>query len=398
MLNKRALVVSSNVGRRKQWVEDLQSADWQACCVDSRNQALALIPDFLPVLMLLDVTADEHVSEIEEHFAQRCRDSGLAIIVIFSQPTIEDIVLSFRRGAIDVLVEPFDRDQLFQAIERAGDFKDLYQENMDYRRQLEHANNELQESLNILRMDQMAGRQVQLNLLPEGPVNQGEYTVSHQIVPSLFLSGDFIGYSVAFDRFILFYVADVSGHGASSAFVTIMLSYIIRQVIRRQVNLGDSSVLLTAPDGLIEHVNRHIMALDLDKHLTIFTGSIDTERHTMRYVIGAQMPLPIVITEDKVEFLPGKGKPVGLFDDARWMVEEIVLPENFTLVVVSDGLLDCVSGDSMAAKEQTILAACQRVGPAAGHDAICQELGIDKIEKAPDDVSVMTVIRQHGKG
>jgi len=394
--NSRALIVSSNTEKRGQWQEDLQSGGWQVHCVTSRNEALAAIPDFLPVLMLLDILAEEQVSEIDEHFAQRCRDSGLAVIVIFADPSPEDVAVSFRRGAIDALIEPFDKDELFRAIARAGDFKDLYQENMGYRGQLERANRELQDSLNTLRMDQMAGRQVQLNLLPRGPLAQGEYTVSHQIVPSLFLSGDFVGYSVAFDRFLLFYVADVSGHGASSAFVTIMLSYIIRQIIRRHINEGDPSVLLSAPEGLIEHVNRHIMALELDKHLTIFAGSIDTDRHVLRYVMGAQLPLPIVITEDKAAFLPGKGKPVGLFEDARWTVEEMILPENFTLLVVSDGLFDCISGDSMEEKEQLILAACERVGPTGGHDALCRELGIDKIEKAPDDVSVMTVLRQHG--
>jgi len=202
--NSRALIVSSNIERREQWTEDLQSQDWQVRCVASRDEALLAIPDFLPVLMLLDILADEHSSEIDEHFAQRCRDSGLAVIVIFADPTPEDIAVIFRRGAIDALIEPFDRDELFRAIARAGDFKDLYQENMDYRGQLERANRELQDSLNILRMDQMAGRQIQLNLLPCGPLSQGEYTASHQIVPSLFLSGDFIGYSVAFDRFLLF--------------------------------------------------------------------------------------------------------------------------------------------------------------------------------------------------
>ena len=396
MSNSRALIISSNIERREQWQGDLEAEGWRVRGVTSRDEAPVAISAFLPVLMLLDISAEEHASEVEECFAQRCRDSGLAVIVIFTNPTPEDIAVSFRRGAIDVLIEPFGKDELFQSIVRAGDFKDLYQENMDYRGQLERANNELQENLNILRMDQMAGRQVQLNLLPRGPIIQGEYTASHQIVPSLFLSGDFVGYSVAFDRFLLFYVADVSGHGASSAFITIMLSYIIRQIIRRHINEGDPEALLKAPDGLIEHVNRHIMALDLDKHLTIFAGSIDTEKHVLRYVMGAQLPLPIVITEDGVAFLPGKGKPVGLFEDARWSIEEMALPESFTLLVVSDGLFDCISGSSMEEKEQAILAACERVGPAGGHDALCRELGIDSIEKAPDDVSVMTVIRQHG--
>ncbi len=395
MSNSRALIVSADIERRKRWQEDLQSGDWRVHCVDGRDESLVAIPDFLPVLMLLDVQANEQASEIDENFAQRCRDSGLAVIVIFTDPSPEDIAVSFRRGAIDVLIEPFDREELFRAIARAGDFKDLYQQNMGFRGQLERANRELQDSLNILRMDQMAGRQVQLSLLPPGPITKGEYKVSHHIVPSLFLSGDFVGYSVAFDRFILFYVADVSGHGASSAFVTIMLSYIIRQIIRRHISEGDPRVLLNAPEGLIEHVNRQIMALNLDKHLTVVAGSIDTERHLLRYVIGAQLPLPILITEDRVEFLPGKGKPVGLFEDAVWAVEEMQLPDNFTLAVVSDGLLDCVEGDSMISKEQAILAACGRVGLEGGHDALYRELGIDKIDKAPDDVSVMMVSRHH---
>ncbi|OUS10153.1 hypothetical protein A9Q89_11625 [Gammaproteobacteria bacterium 53_120_T64] len=391
----RALIVSANVERRERWLEDLQSSDWQVHCVASRDESLLAIPDFLPVLMLLDVLAEEQASDIDEQFAQRCRDSGLAVIVIFAKPTPEDIAVSFRRGAIDVLIEPFDREELFRAIARAGDFKDLYQQNLGFRGQLERANKELQESLNILRMDQMAGRQVQLSLLPPGPITQGEYSVSHHIVPSLFLSGDFVGYSVAFDRFILFYVADVSGHGASSAFVTIMLSYIIRQIIRRHISEGDPRALLNAPEGLIEHVNRQIMALNLDKHLTVFAGSIDTERHLLRYVIGAQLPLPILITKDNVEFLPGKGKPVGLFEDAVWPIEEIQLPDNFTLAVVSDGLLDCVEGGSMMEREQAILAACGRVGVEGGHDVLCRELGIDKIDKAQDDVSIMMVSRHH---
>lgn len=73
-------------------------------------------------------------------------------------------------------------------------------------------------------MDQLAGRQVQQDILPREPLNCRGYRVSHSIVPSLYLSGDFVGYNSAFDRYILFYFGDVSGHGASSAFITVMLA------------------------------------------------------------------------------------------------------------------------------------------------------------------------------
>ena len=66
-----------------------------------------------------------------------------------------------------------------------------------------------------------------------------------------------------------------------------------------------------------------LLATGLGKHLTIVAGSLDTETNTLRYVVGAQQPQPILITGGKAEYLPGKGKPVGIFEDANWVVEEL---------------------------------------------------------------------------
>lgn len=84
-------------------------------------------------------SGDEPPETVEEAFAQRCRDSGLAVIVVLRDPTPEEVAVAFRRGAIDVLIPPFDAATLLAAVARAGSFKDLYQENMDYRSQPERA-------------------------------------------------------------------------------------------------------------------------------------------------------------------------------------------------------------------------------------------------------------------
>ena len=389
MKNKRALLISADRTERAVWAALLAADDWIVETVEQRSQALERIPEFLPSLLLLDLQAGEVPGNVEESFAQRCRDSGLAAIVILHDPSPRDVAVSFRRGAIDVLIPPFTPAELMDAVNRAGGFKDLYQENMDYRRQLERANHELRESFNVLRMDQLAGRQVQLDVLPREPLRCRGYRVAHSIVPSLYLSGDFVGYNAVFDRYILFYFCDVSGHGASSAFVTVMLAFLLRQLRRRHVAERDFAALARAPGGLAEHLNRQMLAMDLDKHLTFFAGAIDAERDRLRYVVSALSPPPILVTHTSAEFLPGSGKPLGLFKDATWEIQERDFPPDSALVVVSDGLMEQIGGATSVLREAHLLELLAGVAP--DHDCICDALGLKLIKEAPDDVSVLTV-------
>ncbi len=392
MENKRALIVSGAHQERAEWRRALLGAGWVVEEIEQRSQALARIPDFLPSLLLLDLQPDELPGQVEESFAQRCRDSGLAAIVILRKPAPADVAVAFRRGAIDVLIPPFSATELLAAVSRAGNFKDLYQENMDYRGQLERANRELRENLNILRMDQLAGRQVQRDILPREPLCCRGYCVTHSIVPSLYLSGDFVGYNSAFDRYILFYFGDVSGHGASSAFITVMLAFLLRQLRKRHVAESDFAALARAPQGLAEHLNRQMLGMDIDKHLTFFAGAIDVEQSRLRYVISGLSPAPILVEDGVAGFLPGQGKPLGLFKDARWQVHERIFPPESSLVIASDGLLEQVEKAPLdQSREHTLLRLLGGVSP--DHQAICAALGLGEIEDAPDDVSVLTVIR-----
>ncbi len=390
---KRVMLIATDQQRCQQWEQYLRAADCQTLTVAGTEEAIEQISEYLPVLLFIHVDMDTgiHVADVDEKFAQRCRDSGLAVIPVLTHPSPEDVAASFRRGAVDVLIEPFNQDDLSVAVERAGGFKDLYQQNMDFRRQLERANRDLRENISILRMDQIAGRQVQQNMLPVTPLRHGDYEIAHRIIPSLYLSGDFVGYNILFDRYLLFYFADVSGHGASSAFVTVMLGFILRRILRRHLADNDFEALARAPEGFVEHINRQILAMGLDKHLTIFAGAIDMQRNMLRYTVGAQLPMPVFVDGNDARFLSGSGKPVGLFPDAVWEVQEIALPERFALVVASDGVLDCLPGATMGQKEERLLAAASRCG--MQHELLCAELGFNDIKEAPDDVSVMTVTR-----
>jgi sigma-B regulation protein RsbU (phosphoserine phosphatase) len=190
---------------------------------------------------------------------------------------------------------------------------------------------------------------------------------------------------------LLFYFADVSGHGASSAFITVLLRFMIGRVIRRHITENDYAALNEAPAGLLEHVNNQILATGLGKHLTIVAGCLDTETSKLRYVVGAQLPRPILIVDGVAEYLPGKGKPVGIFEEASWQVEEITLPKRCALVLLSDGVFDLVPDKDLSDKEQTLL----RFLAVSSDDieSLKQALSVDFIEDPRDDISMCLLTR-----
>ncbi len=322
-----------------------------------------------------------------------CEEYDSAMVLpILDSPTAAGVVRLMRDGVVDVLSSHFSDRELIDTVNRVAGHRNLYLENLAYSEQLEKANRELKGSLNILRMDHVAGRQVQKSLLPISPLEHGEYTVAHRINPSLYLSGDFVGYSTVLDRFLIFYLADVSGHGASSAFVTILLHFILKRILRRHTYEKDIEALLRAPEGFLEHLNRQIMAAGLEKYLTMFAGSIDLDTNILRYSVAAQMPMPVLVTGDDARFLAGKGKPVGMFENATWQVEEIVLPANFSLYAISDGLMETLPGPTLEAKEdyfRTMAANC-----AGNHEVLCESLGLNDSGNVPDDISLLSVIRR----
>src|SRR5690606_20716487 len=148
-------------------------------------------------------------------------DSEVPVIVVSGAGVMSDAVEALRLGAADYLIKPLeDLAVLEHSVRRALDRSQLRLENRRYREKLEAANRELPASLHLLQEDQNAGRQVQMNMLPTTPWQADGLQFAHQIIPSLYLSGDFVDYFRVDERRVAFYLADVSGHGASSAFVT----------------------------------------------------------------------------------------------------------------------------------------------------------------------------------
>ena len=364
-------------GHHCRYLSDLN--DLSDVCEDDFSQVVAFSPS---PAMIEDLSSS---TLLKEYAAKHL------LTVILDDFSHSKAIDFFRLGIADVWFEDMSSIELEESFTRLQEFADLRLQRMTYGQRLETANLELQDSLHMLKQDQLAGLEVQKSLMPASPLIFEDYEISHSVTPSLYLSGDFVGYNFVLGRYLVFYFADVSGHGASSAFVTVLLRFMIGRVIQRHVAENDHEALKAAPEGLLEHVNKQVLATGLGKHLTIVAGCLDTENSILRYVVGAQLPRPIIIVDGCAQYLPGKGKPVGIFESASWEVEEIVLPERCALVLLSDGVFDLVPDKDLIDKEETLLRFLARSSD--NLESLKAALSVDFLEDPQDDVSMCLLAR-----
>ena len=316
--------------------------------------------------------------------------SDIPFIVVSGAGVMTDVVEALHLGASDFLVKPIvDLEVLEYAINRALEKAQLLMENKRYRASLDEAINSLKSSLTLLQEDQKAGRQVQMNMLPKKPLEYQGFKVDHNIIPSLYLSGDFVDYFALNDHSFAFYLADVSGHGASSAFVTVLLKHMSINLLQDYHSNGGK--VRVKPSHVLNHINRSLLKTGLGKHVTVFGGIVNTRDQTLTYSFGGQFPLPVIAQGDSVHFLEGKGLPVGLFEDAVYEDAIIDLPQQFSLTILSDGILEVLPQQSLQEKEDYLLSVIQE-GPTT-IEALTEKLGLNAIQEAPDDIAVLILAR-----
>ncbi|MCO3059765.1 response regulator, partial [Pseudomonas aeruginosa] len=346
------LIIDDDEVVRESLAAYLEDSSFKVLQATNGLQGLQIFESEQPDLVICDLRMPQ-IDGLE--LIRRIREtaSETPIIVLSGAGVMNDAVEALRLGAADYLIKPLeDLAVLEHSVRRALDRAHLRVENQRYRDKLEAANRELQASLNLLQEDQNAGRQVQMNMLPVTPWSIEGLEFSHRIIPSLYLSGDFVDYFRVDERRVAFYLADVSGHGASSAFVTVLLKFMTTRLLyesRRNGTLPEFK-----PSEVLAHINRGLINTKLGKHVTMLGGVIDLEKNSLIYSIGGHLPLPVLYVEGQARYLEGRGLPVGLFDDATYDDRVMELPASFSLSLFSDGILDVLPGATLKEKEASL--------------------------------------------
>lgn len=382
------LVIEDDQAVRASIASTLSALNYRVVMANGPEDGINKFHSACPDLVIFDI----HLPETDSYnVLQQLLDLApdLPIIVLAERGNTDDLMRALRLGISDYLILPTDTAMLEHSVNNSLRRARLLEENSRIRKKLELINSEMEERIEIFKQDQQAGRHVQINMLPVPPQTISSYVFNHRVIPSLYLSGDTVDYKPISRHETLFYIADVSGHGSSSAFITILLRFRIEQM-RREYMRGRFSGEFT-PARILTLLNRDLLDSRLDKHITLFMGVLNDTESTLTYSVAGHHPLPFLYQGGHAEFIPlaRSSFPVGLFGGASYFDETVNLSDDFALILFSDGILEFLKLADMTAKEahlRKVVEACS-----GDFDRIKSSLALNKSVSVPDDIAVMSV-------
>ena len=176
----------------------------------------------------------------------------------------------------------------------------------------------------------------------------------------------------------------MAGHGAASALLTVVLKNISWRLQQRY-----GRPRFRAPGEVLVWINQQLIEQSAGMHVAMFLGVIDLRKHTLHYSSAAHFPPSLVVADaGQTKSLEQRGKPLGLFPDAKYESAAVDIAPGERVVVFSDGILELLQESDLAGKEQKLQ---QQAASAPTIDSLWAKL-TDNVS-AEDDVSLLVVER-----
>ncbi len=351
-------------------------------------EGLAAIRAHTPELVLCDLRMP-NLDGLELLAAVRDEFPDMPVIVMSGAGLVQDAIAALKLGAWDYISKPVELGALEHAVEKALERAALLEENRRYRTELETLNQGLRTSLKLLADDEEAGRQIQFRMLPKNDLHFGRYRLTRELVPSRFLSGDFVDAFRIDGGHFGFYLADVAGHGVASALVTVLLRTFVQRELARYDHGGEASIL--SPGHLLMRLNDELVKDDLGKHLTVFFGVIDQERDVLAYATAGHFPWPVLYDGQSACVLEHSSTPAGILPGTRYAEHRKQLRPGACLSIFSDGLLEALPDKPLREKLGLLRDYFGRSDVSL--ETARRELGFAAAGELPDDVALLIVQR-----
>lgn len=359
----------------------LEQAGYSVIEAKDGEEGLAAFERELPDLVMLDLRMPK-MDGLAVLAAISARSPDTPVIVLSGAGIFDDAIQALRLGAWDYQLKPItNSEMLYHTVRKNLERSRLIIENNEIRKKLE-------EKLMRIQEDSAAAMRIQNQMLPPPKVRYGPYQMQRRLLPSMLLSGDFIDYFEIDQQHPAFYAADVSGHGVSSALVTVMLKSFMN-AYRDQISEHGNQAF--NPADVMRELNSMLLRETLGKHVTMFFGIINTSESTLSYCSCGQFPYPILHHNGRSELIDqNKNPPIGMIDSATYQSAQIPLPQTFRLNIFSDGALDLLEHTTLEKKIAHLMTL-------RSDQSIQQFLDQAKdIEELPDDISILSIDKEAG--
>jgi len=347
-----------------------------------------------PDLILLDI----NMPEMNGYAVCQCLKGeetlrGIPIIFISALNDNLDKVKAFAVGGVDYITKPFQMEELHARVETHLKLRRLQVE-------LEEANGRLESVNNRMSRDLEAAAKIQKTFLPcaAARVPGAEFAWCYR--PCDELAGDGLNIIPLGDGKVGLYVLDVSGHGVSSALLSVTLSRLLSPpsepssiLIRDRTDLDRLDI--TPPAEVADRLNR-LFPYDTatEQFATLMYGVLDVSTGDFRHV-SAGHPGPLHLPADGPPvILESPGFPIGLADEA-YAERCVHLAAGDRMYLYSDGVPDAMNPDGERLGEVRLLEAIGR-GRAdplgVGLASLLREIARWQEGETPqDDISILAV-------
>jgi sigma-B regulation protein RsbU (phosphoserine phosphatase) len=325
------LVVDDERLSRKVLVQTLENAGFSCRQAGGGQEALDLVGERLPDLLLLDYAMPGDLNGAE--VCERLRGDAdgdiaqLPIIMLTGMSGEEQEIFCLQAGASDFVTKPIHPEVLRARIDTQLRLSTL-------RRQLQQKNQELADWRTELERDLEAARLTQQTIIPQRLPALENWDCAALYEPVIQVGGDIYDWLRLADGRLLFWIADATGHGASAALLTALAKLLFRH----------AAAEASSPAEILRIVHADFKATFKGRSLlTAMSVALDPQTGELAMAGAGHPPLLVLRAGGQVESLLSQGPPLGLaaaFEPAENCVS---LAAGDGMLLFTDGLYDAIN-------------------------------------------------------
>lgn len=309
------------------------------------------------------------------------------IILLTGMSGKQNLISGIDAGADDFATKPVELEELNVRLRSAKRVLELESS-------LAQKNKSLQDAHALIENDLKHASQTQLSVLPE-PLTRQKCTTAWLFKPAVFVGGDTFNYYFVAPDLLIFFTIDISGHGVSSAMISMSLQFAIFQTPSLYGGEITEERLQEIPRIFAKNLNKMMLNDKSEHYLTMIFGIADFKNHKIHYV-QAGHPYPFIYrkAENNLEMLSVNGFPVGLFELSHYETQTISFQQGDKFIVYSDGISENQSAINQEALEAENLREHFKQICHLSTDNMMKHitqhwLTTEQINHLPDDISIL---------
>lgn len=294
-------------------------------------KALSVMKEIVPDLIISDLMMP-NMGGIEfcKEVKTRPEFSNPYFIMLTAKATVDSKVEGLKIGADDYITKPFNVKELVARVNSAMRIKALQNEVVEKNVELERYKAAMENEL------QLAARFQESLIPPDGNISPGvRLTSIYQ--PTIHIGGDIFDVRMAGDGQVVFFVADVTGHGIVAAVISAMI----------KLSFIQAAATTSSPSVIAEKINRDIVSTTSEEHFaSVFLGSLTPDGSGLSFV-RAGHPAPYLCQKSgQILPLAPKGFLLGIDPNAQFPQQTISLSPGDRIFMFTDGISEAEGPDS----------------------------------------------------